>query len=139
MLQYESKRKQFGYYGIKNIDNKCILTLAVNPKEYLELFELNKKHKIIKKGSSGLRFENFTNRITSLVNFSPYKKAPLDSKQVSRFSVFGSEMVKVTVTKYKFSQLNDKRFYFPDRIVSLPLPHPILAEIDDFKQKRTKD
>ena len=29
-------------------------------------------------------------------------------------------MVKTTVTKNKFSQLNDKRFSFPNGIVSLP-------------------
>ena len=47
----EQKRKKIGYYEIKHINNLCILTLPVNPKEYLELFEdknLNKKHKGIK-------------------------------------------------------------------------------------------
>ena len=36
---------------------------AVNPKEYLEIFQsrfLNKKQKGMKKGSSGLGFENFS-------------------------------------------------------------------------------
>ena len=28
------------------------------------------------------------------------------------------------VTKNKFSQLNDKKFYFPNRVVSLPFHHP---------------
>ena len=32
----ESRRKKLGYYEIENISNPCILTLAVNPKEYLE-------------------------------------------------------------------------------------------------------
>ena len=40
-----------------------------------------------------------------------------------------------TVTKSKFSQINDKRFYFTDAIVSLPFGHPNLNEIEDFKQK----
>ena len=61
----EQKRKKLGYYEIEHIDNPCILTLAVNPKDYLELFEdknLNKKHKKVKKGSSGLGFKNFAQR-----------------------------------------------------------------------------
>ena len=59
-------RKKLRYYEIENIDNPCLLTMAVNPKEYLELLKdrvLNKKHKGIKKGSSGLGFENFSQRI----------------------------------------------------------------------------
>ena len=44
----KQQRKKLGYFEIEHIDNPCILTLAVNPKEYLELFEdknLNKNHK----------------------------------------------------------------------------------------------
>ena len=54
------------YYGVEHIDDPCLLNLAVNPKEYLELFEskyLNKKHRGMKKGSSGLSFENKKNWI----------------------------------------------------------------------------
>ena len=45
-------------------------------------------------------------------------------------------MVKTVVTKTKFSQLNDKRFYFPDGILSLPYGHPSLSEIDNFKRQK---
>ena len=45
-------------------------------------------------------------------------------------------MVKKTVTKRKFSQLNDKRFYFPDGVVSLPFGHPLLKEMDEFRQEK---
>ena len=44
----ESRRKKLVYYEIENIDNPYIITLAVNPKECLEVFKdfrLNKKHK----------------------------------------------------------------------------------------------
>ena len=40
-----------------------VVTLAVNPKEYLQIFQsrfLNNKQKGTKKGSSGLGFENFS-------------------------------------------------------------------------------
>ena len=33
------KEKKLAYYEFEHIDNPCILTLAVNLKEYLELFE----------------------------------------------------------------------------------------------------
>ena len=113
--------------------------MAVNSKEYLELFAskyLNKKHKGIKKGSSGLGFENFSKRIGSLVNFDTFNPHPHGTKQISRLTVISGEMVKSAVTKNKFLLLNDKRFYFPDGLVSLPFYHPILAEIDNFKQKK---
>ena len=58
----QQKRKKLGYFEIEHIDNHCILTLAVKPKEYLEQFEdnnLNKKHKDIKKGHLDLVSKTF--------------------------------------------------------------------------------
>ena len=60
----ERRIKKLGYYEI--IDNSCFVTLTVNPKEYFEILKnskSNKKHNGIKKGSSGMEFENFVNRI----------------------------------------------------------------------------
>ena len=55
--------------------------------------------------------------------------------EVLRFSAVQGEMVKKkTVIKSKFSQLNNKRFYFPDRIVSLPFVHKSLKH--DFKKEK---
>ena len=45
-------------------------------------------------------------------------------------------MVNTSVTKTKFSQFNDKRFYFPNGILSLPYGHPSLYEIDTFKKEK---
>ena len=42
-------------------------------------------------------------------------------------------MTKTTVTKTKFSQLNDERFYFPNGILPLPYGHLSLEEIENFK------
>ena len=95
----------------EHIDNPCYVTLAVNPKEYFEFFEdyyTNKKHKGIKKGSRGMEFSNYSNGIKSLVNFDTFEKLPA----------------------------NDKRFYFPDSILSLPYGHPSLSEIDNFKRQK---
>ena len=94
---------------------------------------INKKRKEKKKGSSGLGFENFSDRITSLINFDTFKKTPADYKEVSRLTVSEGEMQKKTVAKSKFSQINDKRFYFADAITSLPLSHSHLQELVDFK------
>ena len=69
----EHKRKKLGCYEIEHIDNLCILTIAANLTEYFEMFEdvtnIYKKHKGIKKGSSGFGFENFSQIIKSLNNF----------------------------------------------------------------------
>ena len=78
----------------------------------------------------------FSQRIKSLVNFYTFEKLPQDTKQASRITVVAGEMVKTTVTKNKFSQLNDKRFYFPVGIVSLPFYNPVLAEVEEFKHKK---
>ena len=71
-------------------------------------------------------FKNFTQKIGSLVNFDTFEKPPANIKPVSRLTVAGGEMVKTSVVKNKFSQINDKRFYFPNGIVSLPFHHPLL-------------
>ena len=83
-----------------------------------------------------MSFKNFAQRIGSLVNFNTFEKPPADTKQMSRLSVAGGEIVKTSVVNNKFSQLNDKRFYFPDGVVSLQFYHPVLSKIDEFKQSK---
>ena len=78
-------------------------------------------------------FENFSQRIKSLENFDTFQKTPL--KEVSRLTVKVGEMKKETVIKNKFSQINDKRFYFLDGILSLPFYHPNLKELNKFNEK----
>ena len=34
----ESLKKKLGYFSIKKIDDPCVVTVAVNPKEYFEAF-----------------------------------------------------------------------------------------------------
>ena len=80
-----------------------------------------------------MEFHNLAGRIKSLVDFDTFQKPPAEHKEVSRFTVFQGEMVKKTIQKTKFSHLNDKGFYFPDGVVSLPYDHQNLKEIDDFK------
>ena len=134
----ENLRKCLCYSEIENIDNPCFLTMTCNRKEYYELFEnshVNKKHKEIKKGSSGMNFENYAERLVSSANFDTFEKPPANYKEVPRLTVFQGKMQKKTVSKTKFSQFNDKRFYFFDGITSLPLSHPYLKEPVEFKKK----
>ena len=51
-----SLKKKLGYYEIEHVDNPCEVTVAVNPKKYLEQFEsenVNKKHRGWKKEAKG--------------------------------------------------------------------------------------
>ena len=45
------------------------------------------------------------------------------------------QMGKKTVIKSKFSQISNKRFYFPDGVLSLPFHHPNLKELNEFVEK----
>ena len=43
---------------------------------------INERHKGIKKGSSELSFENFSQRIKPLANFDTFEKTPADLREV---------------------------------------------------------
>ena len=45
-------------------------------------------------------------------------------------------MVPEEIEKSKFAQINGKRYYFSDGIVSLPFSHPYLHEIVQFKRDK---
>ena len=81
-------------------------------------------------------FENFAERIKSLYDFDTYFKPKIDAKPVVRISVKKGEMTTHKVIKTKFSQLNEKRFYFPNAIISLPFGHNSLIELDTFKRNK---
>ena len=86
-----------------------------------------------------MEFSNYSNRIKSLVNFDTFEKPHAEDKEVARFTVKKGDMVKTVVTKTKFSQLNDKRFYFPDGVLSLPYGNSSLSEIDNFKSQKAQE
>ena len=132
-------QKVLGLYEVENINGPCMVTLAVKPKEYFEYFKsenINKKHKGVKKGSLGMDFESYAERIKPLFDFKSYKKLKKDTKSVVRISVKKREMTTRQIVKSKFSQLNDKRFYFPNSIISLPFGHLTLKEIDEYKKNK---
>ena len=89
-------KKCLGYCKIKNIDNPCKVVVVVIPKEYYDHFEdfrCNKKYKGIKEGSPGRNFQNFTERIVSVVvNFENPK---IEYQEQQRCSVFGGKIQKI--------------------------------------------
>ena len=126
-------------YKVECINDPCLVTLAVNPEEYLQYFKsenINKKHKGLKKGSVGMDYENFPERIKPLFNFDTYVKPKTGTKPVVRISVKKGEMTTHKIIKAKFSQLNDKRFYFLNAVVSLPFGHCVLKDLDKFKKNK---
>ena len=139
-VQDKSKKKEMGLFEIENIDNANICTIAVNPKEYFEKFKdknINKKHKGVRKNTKGMDFERYANRIKDLRY--DLKDEDIQEKVVQkRLQVKNTEMIMTSSNKVKFAQLNDKRYYFSDGIVSLPFGHPILNEIRKYK-KNFKD
>ena len=71
----------------------------------LEIKILTKNiNKGIKKGSSELGFENFSQRIKSLNNFDTFEKPPGDINETSRFTVKSGEMRKQPVVKNEKEQ-----------------------------------
>ena len=72
-------KKQVGPYEIESIDNPNVITIAVNPKEYSEAFRninFNKKHKGVKKTTSGMDFESYASRILDLREYDSVDRAP---------------------------------------------------------------
>ena len=86
----ENLKKCLSYFEIEHINNLCFVTVAVNLKEYYELLEdssFNKKHKGIKKETSGTDFENYAAKIV-LVNDRDYFQGPsMAAKQVTRLYI----------------------------------------------------
>ena len=83
-----------------------------------------------------MEYENYDERVKPLFDFETYEKSKADTKQVVGISIKKGEMTTHKITKTTFSQVNDKRFYFPNAIVSLPFGHVVLKELDEFKKSK---
>ena len=133
-------KKQMGLFEIEHIDNSNVCTIAVNPKEYFETFknkDINKKHKGVRKGTRGMMFENYANRIKRL-RFDLNTTPSHESITQKRFEVRNTDMKMTSISKVKFARLNDKRYYFSDGIVSLPFGHVLLEKTREYKKKLSK-
>ena len=117
-------QKQMGLYELENVNNPNIRTIAINPKEYFKKFRnklINKKHKGERKAMKGICFKAFANRIIDL-----NQKAKQKKMIQKRFQVKNTEIKMTTVNKVQFASLNDKLYYCPDGITSLPYGHWLL-------------
>ena len=133
-----STKKKVGLYEVESIDNPTVVTIALNPKEYIEIFkskDLNKKHKGIKKTTPGMDFESFVSRIMDTKEYTYVQKKAKSLKQ-TRFKLSKTSMKFKKELKTQFAGLNDKRYYLPDGVTSLPYGHFLLAEIDKKKNNK---
>ena len=66
-------KKQVSLFEIENIDKSNIITIALNVKEYYELFHDHsnkKKHKGLKKSVCDIDFDSYSSRLADLTEFS---------------------------------------------------------------------
>ena len=86
--QNKTLKKKVGLYEVECVDNANVVTIAVNPKEYFEVFRnkaINKKHKGVKKSTPGMYFEAFAGRITDIREYAFAEKLPksISQKRIS--------------------------------------------------------
>ena len=131
--------KQVGLFEIENIDRPNIITIALNPKEYYERFidhSDNKNHKDLKKSTPDMDFDSYSTRLSDLTEYyGEFLKPGPQKMEQKRFQVINESAQMKSVSKVQFGQLNDKRFYFCDGIVSLPNGHPLLENLGKEKHK----
>ena len=141
-VQDKKLKKQVGLFEAENINKANVTTIAMNPKEYLEEFEdlsINKKHKGIKKGTPGMDFSAYCSKLASITEYFDFQIKPNRTKiKQKRFQVINDGMQMNTVSKIQFGQLNDKRFYFPNGIVSLPFEHFLFNELRKERSQNRK-
>ena len=88
---------------------------------------INKKHKGVRSNTPGLNFESYAERIKVLREIDSERA---EKKFVQeRLQVKNTEIKMASVNKVQFASLNDKQYYFSDRIVPLPFGHPFLSDL----------
>ena len=133
----EKTKKEVGLYEVESVDNANLVTIAVNPKEYYEIFKnkaINKRHKGIKKSTPGMNFESFASRIMDIKEYAWSQKIPSKLKQM-RFQIKSTNMRLTNVNRTQFAGLNDKRYYLPDGITSLPYGHFLMSVMRKKKKQ----
>ena len=97
---------------------------------------MNKKYKGLRKGAPGMEFENCSKRINSIADTETFGQLSVEKQKQNRFTIKNNEMILQEIEKSKFAQINYKRYYFSDGIVSLPFSHLYLHEIVQFKRNK---
>ena len=81
-------------------------------------------------------FDSYSARLSDLTEYyGGFLKPDPQKVEQKRFQVINESMQMKSVSKVQFGQLNDKRFYFCDGIVSLPYGHPLLENLRKEKHK----
>ena len=86
----KSLKKKLGYFSIENINDPCMVTVAVNLKEYFETFKsenVNQKHKGPRKGAVGMEFENYSKQINSIKEVETFGQLSLEKQKQNRFTI----------------------------------------------------
>ena len=95
-VKNESLQKELGYFSVENIDDPCVVTVAVNPKEYFEEFEsqaVNKKHKGLRKDAAGMEFEDYAKRINSIIEIETFGHLLNEKQKQNRFAIKNNKIV----------------------------------------------
>ena len=84
-------------------------------------------------------FSAYCSKLCNITDYfeSYFKGEKQKSKKIKqkRFQVINDAMQMTTVNKIQFGQLNDKRFYFPNGIVSLPFGHFLFNDIRKLRHQ----
>ena len=137
----ENLKKQVGFFEIEIIDKPNVITIVLNPKEYYGRFidhSNNKKHKGLKTSTPGMDFDSYCSQLSDLTKYSnEFLNTPNKVEQIEQkiFQVINESMKMKSVSKVQFGQLNDKKFYFSNGIISLPYGHPYLEKLRKEKHK----
>ena len=137
----ENLKKQVGFFETEIIDKPNVITIVLNPKEYYGRFidhSNNKKHKGLKTSTPGMDFDSYCSQLSDLTKYSnEFLNTPNKVEQIEQkiFQVINESMKMKSVSKVQFGQLNDKKFYFSNGIISLPYVHPYL---DEFRKEKHK-
>ena len=73
-----------------------MVTVAVNPKEYLEGIKsenINKKHKALRKDALSMEFGNYARRINSIKEIETFGEFSPEKQKQDRFSIKNNEMI----------------------------------------------
>ena len=85
-----------------------------------------------------LDFDSYSSRLSDLTEYySEFvtKPNPVNQIEQKRFQIINESMQMKSVSKIQFGQLNDKRSYFSNGILSLPYGHPLLEKARKQKDK----
>ena len=76
-----------------------------------------------------MNFDSYSTRLSDLTEYSnEFLTKPNEIQQIEqkRYQAINESIQMKSVSKVQFGQLNDKRFFFANGIISLPYGHPSL-------------